>query len=59
MMGKKQRMPKIARFPLFILGLAIIIFGSLGLNAASAGASIIAVDVLVGFVFLILSVAIN
>jgi len=59
MIGSKDRMPKKARFPLFILGLAIILFGSIGANSTGAGASVIAAIVLVGFAALILSVAIK
>jgi len=52
-------MPKKARFPLFILGLAVIILGSIVTNSAKAGAGSIAAIVLVGFVLLILSVAVE
>jgi hypothetical protein len=59
MIGNKQRMPKKARYPLFILGLVIIILGSIVTNFESAGASSIGAVVLVGFAFLILSVLIK
>jgi len=55
----RERMPKKARFPLFILGLAVIILGSVVANSAKAGAESIGVIVLAGFVLLILSVAIE
>jgi uncharacterized membrane protein len=58
MAGNNQRMPKKARYPLFIIGLAIIILGSIVANFKGAGASSIGVIVLVGFALLILSVAI-
>ena len=58
MTEKRQRMPKKARYPLFIVGLAIILVGSLALNSAKAGADPIAGAVLVGFAFLMLSVGI-
>ncbi|MGP8125266.1 MAG: hypothetical protein ACLQEQ_05265 [Nitrososphaerales archaeon] len=58
-MGDKQRMPKGARYPLFIIGLAILLVGSIASNAAGAGASLIGAVVLVGFVLMILSVAIK
>jgi hypothetical protein len=52
-------MPKKARYPLFIIGLAIIIFGSIVANFENAGASSIGAIVFVGFAVLILSVAIR
>ena len=52
-------MPKRARYPLFVLGLAILLVGSIGSNAVGAGAPLIGVVVLVGFVLMILSVAIT
>jgi len=52
-------MPKRARFPLFILGLAVIIVGGLAANYEKAGAGSIAVIALAGFVLLILSVAVE
>lgn len=52
-------MPKKARFPLFILGLAVIIVGSLVANYEKAAAASIAAVVLAGFIILILSVAIE
>ena len=55
----RERMPKKARFPLFILGLAVIILGSVVASSAKAGAESIGVIVLAGFVLLILSVAIE
>jgi hypothetical protein len=59
MIGNKQRMPKKARYPLFLIGLAIILLGSIGANSTGAGASSIGAIVLVGFALLILSVAIK
>jgi len=59
MTEKKQYMPKKARYPLFIVGLAIILVGSLVLNSVNAGADSIAGAVLVGFALLILSVGIT
>ena len=52
-------MPKKARYPLFVIGLAIMLIGSIAANSEGAGASDIAAIVIVGFVFLILSVAIR
>jgi hypothetical protein len=52
-------MPKGARYPLFLLGLLIIIIGELGAQIINAPASVdIAIGV-IGFTFLILSIAIN
>jgi hypothetical protein len=59
MIGNKQRMPKKARYPLFLIGLAIILLGSIEVNSTGAGASSIGVVVFVGFALLILSVAIK
>ena len=52
-------MPKKARYPLFLIGLAIILLGSIEVNSTGAGASSIGVVVFVGFALLILSVAIK
>jgi len=52
-------MPKRARYPLFIIGLAIMLIGSIALKSVNAGADSFAGVVLVGFVFLILSVGIT
>jgi hypothetical protein len=52
-------MPKRGRFPLFILGLAVIILGSVAANAEKVGTSSIAGVVAVGFVLLVLSVLIR
>ena len=59
MIANKERMPKKARYPLFIIGLAIMLIGSIGANSVGAGAQTTAVVVLLGFVLLILSVAIK
>ncbi len=52
-------MPKRARFPVFLLGLAVILLGSIGASAAGAGADAIATIVIVGFALLVLSVAVR
>lgn len=59
MIGSKERMPKKARFPVFLLGLVVILLGSIGANAAGAGADSIAAIVVVGFALLVLSVALR
>jgi hypothetical protein len=52
-------MPKRARYPLFLLGLAVIIGGSIFLNSLGAGTVAIATIVGFGFLLLFLSVAIR
>ena len=52
-------MPKRARYPLFILGLAVLLLGSIASNSTGAGATQTASIVLVGFLLMIISVAIK
>jgi len=52
-------MPKRARYPLFIIGLAILLLGSIASNSAGAGTSLIGIVVTLGFLVMILSVAIR
>jgi len=59
MLGNKQRMPKRARYPMFIVGLAILLIGSLAANSVGATAPLVAVIAMVGFAFMVLSVAIR
>ena len=59
MIGSKERMPKRARYPLFILGLAVLLLGSIASNSTGAGATQTASIVLVGFLLMIISVAIK
>ena len=59
MIGSKERMPKRARYPLFILGLAVLLIGSIASNSTGAGATQTASIVLVGFLLMIISVAIK
>ena len=59
MMGTKDRMPKGARYPLFLIGLAVILLGSIEANSVGAAPATIGAIVLIGFAFLILSVAIR
>lgn len=49
-------MPKRARYPLFLLGLAIILLGGIAANAGQASASTLAAVILSGFAFLVLAV---
>ncbi len=59
MIGSKQRMPKRARYPLFLTGLVVIVLGGLVANAEKASASDIAGVALVGFAFLVSSVVLK
>ncbi|MDA4120973.1 MAG: hypothetical protein OK404_01030 [Thaumarchaeota archaeon] len=59
MIGSKQRMPKRARYPLFLLGLAIILFGGVAANTKGASPYAEAGVVAAGFVFLLLSVVVR
>jgi hypothetical protein len=52
-------MPKRARYPLFLSGLAVIIAGSIFLSYQGAGTGAIAALVAFGFLLLFLSVAIR
>ena len=52
----KPFIPKVAKFPLFILGLAIMILGGLGGNAMNLSASTEATVVGIGFLVLIVSI---
>jgi hypothetical protein len=49
-------MPKRARYPLFLLGLLIILLGGLAANSIRAPQSEITAIVIIGFLFLIVSV---
>ena len=59
MIGNKQRMPKRARYPLFLLGLGIILVGGIAVNAIQGSPSAIGGVVLAGFAFLLLSVVVK
>jgi hypothetical protein len=56
MIGSKGRMPKRARYPLFLLGLLIILLGGLAANSIRAPLAEITAIVFIGFLFLIVSV---
>ncbi|HLQ06516.1 MAG TPA: hypothetical protein VK126_02040 [Nitrososphaerales archaeon] len=56
MIGGKLRMPKRARYPLFLLGLLIILLGGLAANSIRAPQAEITAIVFIGFLFLIVSV---
>jgi hypothetical protein len=59
MIGTKARMPKRARYPLFLVGLFIILVGGLGaVHYGGSEAEIIAL-VVIGFLFLISSVIVK
>jgi hypothetical protein len=52
-------MPKRARYPVFLLGLAIILLGGIFVSALGAPATVLAALVAVGFSLLFLAVAIK
>ena len=56
MIGNKQWMPKRARYPLFLLGLLIILLGGLAANSIRAPQAEITAIVFIGFLFLIVSI---
>ena len=56
MIDNMRWMPKRARYPLFLLGLLIIILGGLAANSIRAPQAEITAIVLIGFLFLIVSV---
>lgn len=56
MIGSKPLMPKRARYPLFLLGLLIILLGGLATNSIKAPLTDITAIILIGFLFLIASV---
>ena len=59
MIGKDRTMPKRARYPIFLLGLVVIIVG--GIAGLSRGATVdtLGAIVLTGFALLVLSVIIR
>lgn len=56
MLGSKDRMPKRARFPLFLAGLAVMLVGGVLAESQKAAPSSIAAVAAVGFLLLVLSV---
>lgn len=56
MIGNKHWMPKRARYPLFLLGLLIILLGGLAANSIRAPQAEITAIVFIGFLFLIVSI---
>ena len=59
MIGSRQRMPKRARYPLFLLGLLIILVGGIAANSVRAPQAEITGIVLIGFLILIVSVSLK
>ena len=55
----RHRVPKAARYPIFLLGLATIILGELASLANNAGTQTEAAVAALGFFFLALSVALR
>ena len=56
MIGSKAMMPKRLRYPLFLLGLAVILIGGMVLNSQGAGATTLAADALAGLALIVSSV---
>jgi hypothetical protein len=56
LIGSKPRMPKRARYPLFLLGLAVILIGGIAANATGSTPSTLAAVVASGFALLVLAV---
>ncbi len=56
MIGSKPRFPKRARYPLFVLGLAVMILGDLVLYWLNAPEGAIVLAAAVGFVLMVSSV---
>ena len=54
-----KRLPKSARYPIFLLGLLVIIIGNLVANSANLGLTAEASAGVIGFILLLLSVAIR
>lgn len=59
MIGSRQLMPKAARYPLFLLGLVIILLGGIAANSRGAAPAELGVIIAVGFAFLVLAVIIR
>jgi hypothetical protein len=55
----KNRLPKAARYPLFMVGLLILVFGELATYASHAGTDVGAGVALIGYAFLMLSVVLR
>lgn len=56
---ERAHLPKRARYPLFLVGLLIIIFGNLIVRAENLGANVAEPLSVLGLVFVILSAAIR
>ncbi len=59
MIGARQRMPKRLRYPLFFVGIAIMVLGGIAANSYKAQPSTIGGVVALGFLFLIASVIVK
>jgi hypothetical protein len=59
MIGTKERMPKGARYPLFLLGLTVVILGSILANSRGAAPLAMGGIVAIGFALLVTSVLIK
>ena len=56
---RKARISPAARYPLYMIGLVVLILGELGAYYARAGVDAEAVIAVVGYLFLVLSVALR
>jgi len=59
MIGKDRTMPKRARYPIFLLGLVVIIAGGMLGYARGAPPAALAAIVMTGFALLVLSVIVR
>ena len=59
MIGSKQVMPKRFRYPIFFVGLVVLILGTVLENAAKAPVSAFEATAIVGFALLVLSVIVR
>lgn len=59
MIGKDRTMPKRARYPIFLLGLLIIIAGGMLAEARGADPAMLGAVVVTGFALLVLSVIVR
>lgn len=59
MIGKDRTMPKRARYPIFLLGLVIIIVGGIEAWSRGATAAMLGALMVTGFALLVLSVIVR
>ena len=59
MIGSNQVMPKRLRYPIFLVGLVVLILGTIIENAMKASISTFEATAIVGFALLVLSVIVR